>query len=127
MGCTGVYIVFLFLLLNIDRGYSLEPPLFRAKIKNNTFFHLKIIVFIAVKNCSILHGRVFVMHGAHTMLENAMLRLFPSKTQISLCRRSISIGISLYLRTDGVRFYSHLCHPAGDVLCILVEPEKGVP
>ena len=29
--------------------------------KNITIFHLKIIFFTAVKNCSILHGRVFVM------------------------------------------------------------------
>ena len=26
MGFTGVYIIFLFLLLNIDCGFSLEPP-----------------------------------------------------------------------------------------------------
>ena len=26
LGFTGVYIIFLFLLLNIDYGYSLEPP-----------------------------------------------------------------------------------------------------
>ena len=26
LGCTGVYIIFLFLLQNIDCGYSLEPP-----------------------------------------------------------------------------------------------------
>ena len=26
LGFTEVYIVFLFLLLKIDRGYSLEPP-----------------------------------------------------------------------------------------------------
>ena len=26
LGCTGVYIFFLFLLLNTDCGYSLEPP-----------------------------------------------------------------------------------------------------
>ena len=26
LGFTGVYIIFLFLLQNIDRGYSLEPP-----------------------------------------------------------------------------------------------------
>ena len=26
LGCTGVYNFFLFLLLNIDCGYSLEPP-----------------------------------------------------------------------------------------------------
>ena len=37
--------------------------MFQAKIrkKKNTIFHLKIIYFTAVKNCSILHGRVFVM------------------------------------------------------------------
>ena len=29
--------------------------------KNITFFHLKIIIFTAVKNRCILHGRVFVM------------------------------------------------------------------
>ena len=26
LGFTGIYIIFLFLLLNIDCGYSLEPP-----------------------------------------------------------------------------------------------------
>ena len=30
--------------------------------KNITISHLKIIFFTAVKNCSILHGRVFVMN-----------------------------------------------------------------
>ena len=29
--------------------------------KNITIFHLRIIVFRDVKNCSILHGRVFVL------------------------------------------------------------------
>ena len=28
----------------------------------NHIFHLKIIFFTTLKNCSILHGRVFVMH-----------------------------------------------------------------
>ena len=31
--------------------------------KNITIFHLKIIVLIAVKNCNILHRRVFVMQN----------------------------------------------------------------
>ena len=32
------------------------------KIKKNvTFFHPKIIIFTAMKNCSIMHGRVIVM------------------------------------------------------------------
>ena len=35
---------------------------FKQKLeKKITFFHLKIIVFIAVKYCCILHGRVCVM------------------------------------------------------------------
>ena len=34
----------------------------RAKIRKNiTFFHLKIIIFTAVKYCSILHGRICVI------------------------------------------------------------------
>ena len=33
--------------------------------KNITIFHLKIIIFTAVKNCSILYGRVFVMTEIH--------------------------------------------------------------
>ena len=33
--------------------------------KNITIFHLKIIDFTAVKYCSILHGRVFVMICVH--------------------------------------------------------------
>ena len=55
LGCTGVYIIFLFLLQNIDCGYSLEPPhwgganvypqsMFWAKIrKKSHFFHMKLI------------------------------------------------------------------------------------
>ena len=34
---------------------------FRAKKKYIIIFHLKLTNFTAVKNCSILHGRVFVM------------------------------------------------------------------
>ena len=55
LGFTGVYIIFLFLLENIDCGYSLEN---KKIVKKN---YLKIVIFKAVKNRSILHGRVFVM------------------------------------------------------------------
>ena len=34
-------------------------------MKNITIFHLKIIIFTALKNRSILHGRVFVMSLFH--------------------------------------------------------------
>ena len=64
VGFTRVYIFFLFLLQNIDCGYSLEPPRYvlsknKKNIKN---FHLKIINFTAVKYCCILHGHVCVMN-----------------------------------------------------------------
>ena len=54
---TGVYIIFLFLLKNIDCGYSLEPPrrggsneypqsMFWAEIRKNiSIFYLKIFNF----------------------------------------------------------------------------------
>ena len=66
LGFTGVYIIFLFLLQNIDCGYSLEPPrwggsnvypqfMFWAKIRkkshftsdNYRFFSLEILKYIA--------------------------------------------------------------------------------
>ena len=70
---TGVYLFFLFLLQNIDCGYSLEPPrrggsneypqsIFWSKNKkNNKNFLLKIFNFYHLKNLCILHGHVFVM------------------------------------------------------------------
>ena len=57
LGFTGVYIIFLFLLKNIDCGYSLEPPhrggsneypqsMFWVEIwKISEFFYLKFSVF----------------------------------------------------------------------------------
>ena len=73
LGFTGVYIIFLILLQNIDCGYSLELPhwggsnvyprsMFWAKIRKNiTIFYLKIIIFTAVKYFCILYGHVIVM------------------------------------------------------------------
>ena len=68
--CRGIPI-FLFLLENIDCGYSLEPPrrggsnvypqsMFRAKIRkiSKTFYYLREIC--------ILQGRVFVMYYSRT-------------------------------------------------------------
>ena len=61
LGFTGVYIIFLFLLQNIDCGYSLEPPqyhltevvlkcthtlCFEQNTKHINYFHLKVIIFI---------------------------------------------------------------------------------
>ena len=57
LGFTGVYIIFLILLKNIDCGYSLEPPhwgganeypqsmLLSRNMKNVRIFYLKIFIF----------------------------------------------------------------------------------
>ena len=73
LGFVGVYLFFLFLLQNIDCGYSLEPPrrggsnvypqsMFWSKNKKNIQkFLLKLFIFYNLKNLCILHGHVFVM------------------------------------------------------------------
>ena len=78
MGYAGVHLFFLFLLQNIDCGYSLEPPrrggsyeypqsMFRSKNKKNIQnFQLKIFQFLKLKNLCLLHGKVFVMSPAIT-------------------------------------------------------------
>ena len=71
-GFTGVYIIFLFLLKNIDCGYSLEPPrrggsneylesMFRAEIRKYQNFSLKTFSFLVVTFSIYLNMRVFVM------------------------------------------------------------------
>ena len=62
LGFTEVYICFLF-LLKTDRGYKLQPPQIYVltKIKKYTIFHLKILIFRAVKNRSIFHRLVIVI------------------------------------------------------------------
>ena len=68
----GVYLFFLFLLQNIDCGYSLEPPrrggsnmypksVLSKNKKNIKNFLLKIFNFYNLKNLCILHGHVFVV------------------------------------------------------------------
>ena len=45
-------------------------------MKTITIFHLKIIIFTAVKNRSILHGRVFVMERDCSMRESKPKTVF---------------------------------------------------
>ena len=52
LGFTGVYIFFLFLLKNIDCGYSFEPL---ASTENFQFLEVKFSIY--------LNRRVFVMTG----------------------------------------------------------------
>ena len=71
LGYKGVYLFSLFLLQNIDCGYSLEPPrrggsnecpqfMFGAKISE--FYLPKIFIFYNFKNLCILNGSVFIMN-----------------------------------------------------------------
>ena len=73
LGFTGVYIIFfLFLLKNIDCGYSLEPPrrggsnkypqfMFRAETRKISEFLSEKFQFLVVKFSMYLNRRVFVM------------------------------------------------------------------
>ena len=74
LGYVGVYLFFLFLLQNIDCGYSLEPPcqcvptiyvLSRNK-KIIKKILLKIFIFYNFNNLCILHGHVFVMSAKNS-------------------------------------------------------------
>ena len=61
-GFTGVYIIFLFLLLNIIIMWVLTIDILSKRIeKIITFFHLKIIIYTAIKMGSMLYRRVIVM------------------------------------------------------------------
>ena len=73
LGFTGVYIIFLILLNNIDCGYSLEPPrwggsneypqsMFWAEIwKISGFLSENFLEILEVKSCICLNRHVFVM------------------------------------------------------------------
>ena len=67
LGFTGVYIIFLFLLQNIDCVYSLEPPhrthnlCFEQKFEKYQRFLSEIFQFLKVKFSTYLHRHVFVM------------------------------------------------------------------
>ena len=68
LGCAGVYLFFLFLLQNIDCGYSLEPTIYvlSKNKKNIIIFPRKIFIFYNFKNLCILHGHCFRNEGPGT-------------------------------------------------------------
>ena len=97
VGFTGVYLFFLFLLQNIDCGYSLEPPrrggsnvypqsMFRAKIRKiSKKISTENFQFLQLKNLCILHGRVFIMkHNIRLRFEVTIL-LLSSTSYCQLC------------------------------------------
>ena len=68
LGFTGVHIIFLFLLKNIDCGYSLEPPLtsthnlcFEQKYDKYQNFLSENFHFLVVKFSVYLNSFIFVM------------------------------------------------------------------
>ena len=103
LGYAGVYLFFLFLLQNIDCGYSLEPPrrggsnvypqsMFASKNKKNNIhiFLMKCSIFTAEKNLCILHGHVFVMHRAGKKEQNKILRSFTRRARLPALSRTDS-------------------------------------
>ena len=78
LGFTGVYIIFLFLLKNIDCGYSLEPShrggsneyhnlCFEQKYEKYQSFLSENFQFLEVKFSIYLNRRVFVMASQLTL------------------------------------------------------------
>ena len=67
LGFTGEYIIFLFFSLKhiFNEAVLTCPPniCFEQKYENSQKSQLKIVIFTAVNNRSILHGRVFVMYS----------------------------------------------------------------
>ena len=92
LGFTGYTLFFLFLLKNIDCGYSLEPPhrgysneypqsIFWAEIwKISDFFFFENVHFLGVKFSVYLNRRVFVMQTSWTKYT----REFSSSEKVTL-------------------------------------------
>ena len=92
LGCTGVYFCLTFALKHRLWGLVRTASMRRFERvpttnvlsknkKNITIFNLKIIFFTAVKNCIILHGRVFVMNGNKSfdpITFNKIMQSFPT-------------------------------------------------
>ena len=74
---AGVYLFYLFLIQNIDCGYSLEPTInvLSQNIKSIKIFIMKFSIFTAEKILCILHGQVFVMCHGDISLTNLNLPL----------------------------------------------------
>ena len=70
-------------------------------MRNITIFHLKIIVFAAVKNCSILHGRVFVMRRSMEV---------PSSTYWLAVQRNLVDELPYNIPGLKIRNQSHFPH-----------------
>ena len=97
---TGVYIIFLFLLKNIDYGYSLEPPrrggsngypqsMFLSRhMKNIRIFVSEDFQFLEVKVSIYLNRRVFVMacRTFKTIL-NILMILYSNVYEVKTVRR----------------------------------------
>ena len=84
----ALFLVFLFLLKNIYCRYSLEPTIYvlSKNMKIVQKVQLKNVIFTAVKNRCILHGRVFVMRR---LLQQALYDFFTRQWHLNSLRCSI--------------------------------------
>ena len=96
----GAIHYFLNFALKIDCEYSCTHNLcFEQKRKKITIFHMKIIVFSAVKNCSILHRRVIVMksfesvNGSATNSEFYIIKLLNTFNN-TICGRQLYFALN---------------------------------
>ena len=94
LGFAGINLFFLFLIQNIDCGYSLEPPS-RVNVLNENkqyveIFLLKIIIFSNFKYLCILHWQVFAMlsEPSHEKTNNLGFRLGLTQTSGLYSHRS---------------------------------------
>ena len=66
---------------------------FEQKIRKNiTIFHLKIIIFIAVKYCSILHGHVCVLTVCYSLCQTNKNTVFLFSILAKTCQADAFCG-----------------------------------
>ena len=108
LGFTGVYIIFLFPLKNIDCGYSLEPPrrggsneypqsMFRAEIWKISEFLSENFHFLVVKFSIYLNWHVFVMFCACFGIVCSSFHLLVVSREVCASWLKHFLGIFMYI------------------------------
>ena len=126
LGFAGVYLFFLFLLQNIDCGYSLEPPRrgrFLSKNKKNIKnFLMKFSIFKADKNHCILHGHVFVMLGSQGMfIIQASSGVCHPLTIVKNLLRNCAVNCHVAPPWEGLKVVNGACYMA-NISTTLIHP-----
>ena len=85
LGFTGVYIIFLLLLKNIDFGYTVSTIYVLSENKKNiTIFHVKFIIFKAVKKSQYIAWACFrnVLQADDWEGLTDLMQIFVEKTSV---------------------------------------------